>query len=131
MTLDQLQRRGWTLANRCNLSMECEGTVNHLLLHCAKTRVLWELLFSLFGTTWVISESVRDTLFNWKSAFKDKERKKVWRAGSSCLFWTVWKMRNEITFRDGLLSIQKLKTSFVVRGQAEFSRWTFDFSVIY
>ena len=82
-TLDQLQRRGWTFAKRCYLCMECEETMDHLLLHCAKTIVS---LFSLFSTTWMISESVRDILISRKSVLKDKERRKVWRVGPSCLF---------------------------------------------
>ena len=45
--------RGSPLANRCYLCLEQEETMDHLLIHCIKTRSLWELLFSLFGVTWV------------------------------------------------------------------------------
>ena len=37
----------------------------------------------------------------------------MWQTGPSCLFWTIWKDRNGIAFWDDILSIQKLKTSFV------------------
>ena len=30
-----------------------------------------------------------------------------------CIFWSVWKARNDIVFRDEVLSIQRLKSSFV------------------
>ena len=33
-----------------------------VMLDCSKNRVLWELLFTLFGVTWVLSFSVRETL---------------------------------------------------------------------
>ena len=33
--------------------------------------------------------------------------------GPLCLFWVIWKDRNSIAFEDGVLSIQKLKISFV------------------
>ena len=51
LTLKQLQRRGFFLANRCFLCLSKVETVDHLLLHCVKTQVLWNLLFSLFDVS--------------------------------------------------------------------------------
>ena len=65
LILDQLQRRGWSLANRCSLCYAHEESVDHILLHCGKARLLWELLFSLFRLCWVIQASVRETLLGW------------------------------------------------------------------
>ena len=49
LMLDQLKKRGWSLLNRCYLCGAVEEAVDHLLIHCTKVRVLWELLFNLFG----------------------------------------------------------------------------------
>ncbi|KAL6342404.1 hypothetical protein AAG906_009077 [Vitis piasezkii] len=62
LTQDQLKRRGWNLANRCFLCCAEEETINHILVHCSKARVLWDLMFSLFGVNWVLLLMVRDTL---------------------------------------------------------------------
>ena len=40
LTLDQPKRRGKALANRCFLCGEEEETVDHLLIHCSKARIL-------------------------------------------------------------------------------------------
>ena len=64
LTLDIVQKRGWALANRCFICLEKEETINHLLLHCSETRALWYLLFTLFGVSWVLPSSVRETLFS-------------------------------------------------------------------
>ena len=50
----------------------------------------------LFGTTWVISGTVKDTLLSWSSFLVEKKQRKIWQAGPSCLLWIVWKARNEI-----------------------------------
>ena len=118
LTLDLIQKRGWAFANRCFLCYEKEETIDHLLLHCTKTRVLWDLLFTLFGVSWVLLSSVRETLLSWHGSFVSKKRKKVWRATPLCIFWTVWKARNKLTFNDDVLLIQRLKYFFV------FSLWS-------
>lgn len=89
------------LSNQCPLYHLREEMTDHLLLfHCTKTRVLWDLLFSLFGVFWVLPMSVKDTLLGWKGSFLDKDTRRIWKAGSLCIFWTVWKARNDIVFRD-------------------------------
>lgn len=42
-----------------------------------------------------------------------KKRREVWRADPLCIFWTVLKTKNKIAFEDNVLSIQRLKSSFV------------------
>ena len=114
LTLDMVQKRGWALANRCFMCLEKEETIDHLLLHCSKTRVLWDLIFTLFGVSWVLPSSVRETLLSWQGSFVGKKRKKVWRVAPLHIFWTVWKARNRLAFKDDMLSIQRLKYSFIL-----------------
>ncbi|WJZ80362.1 hypothetical protein VitviT2T_000290 [Vitis vinifera] len=117
LTLDKVQKRGWALANRCFLCLENEETIDHLLLHCSRTKVLWDLLFTFFGVSWVLPYSVKETLLSWHGSFVGKKRKKVWRVAPLHIFWTVWKARNRLAFKDDTLSIQRLKYSFI------FSLW--------
>ena len=113
LTQNQLKRRGWNLANRCPLCCDEEETINHILIHCSKAKVLWDLLFSLFGVNWVLPFLVRDTLLGWHAPLKDKKHSKVWWAAPLCLFWMVWKERNRIVFENEVLSLQRLKNSFI------------------
>ena len=64
LTLDLIQKRGWALANRCFMCLEKEETIDHLLLHYTKIRVLWYLFFNLFGVSWVLPSSVSKTLLS-------------------------------------------------------------------
>ncbi|RVW35945.1 hypothetical protein CK203_090578 [Vitis vinifera] len=119
LTLDLVQKRGWALANRCFMCLEKEETINHLFLHCSRTRALWDLLFALFGVSWVLPFSVRETLLSWNGFFMAKNRKKVWRAAPLHIFWTVWKERNRLAFKNESVSIQRLKHSFILTLWAE------------
>ena len=40
-------------------------SIDHVLLHCGKARLLWELLFSLFRMYRVIHASIKETLLGW------------------------------------------------------------------
>ena len=113
LTLDRLKKRGWQLLNRCFLCGCEEENVNHILLHCIVVRTLWEIVLALVGVQWVFPESVKEALFSWRGSFVGKKRKKIWNFIPLCIFWTVWKERNRLTFRGGVLDIQKLKNSFV------------------
>ena len=77
LTLEQVQRRGYSLENRCFLCLSEVETMDHLLLYCVKTWALWNLFFSLFGVTWVLSGSVKETLIGWHGAFVGKTRKRL------------------------------------------------------
>ena len=60
--------------------------MDHLVLHCIKMQLLWELLFSLFGVTWVNLLSIIYTLLSWRGFLVGKKRKKGWLASPYCLF---------------------------------------------
>ena len=87
--------------------------VDHVLLYCAKTRALWNLLFLLFGVARILSCSVKKTLLGWHGAFVGKTRKKAWKMTSLYIFWTVLKEKNMLALGNEEFSLQKLKNSFV------------------
>ena len=89
LTLDRIQKRGWALTNRCFFCQTYEESIDHLHLHCEKTREVWVLLLSLFGVSWVFPSSVKETLLGWRGSFVAKQHKAVWQEGPLCLFWSV------------------------------------------
>ena len=113
MTLNQLKKRGRSLANRCYLCEEEEETLNHLLVHCSKARMLWELILAIVWFGWVFPFSVRKVLLAWQGRKVGKKRKKVWRAVPLSLFWAVWCERNRVVFDNETFSMYRLKNSFI------------------
>ena len=113
LTLDRLQRRGWHLPNRCFLCGCEEETINHILIHCIVAKGLWNIILALCGVQWVFPNSVKEVLSSWGGSFVGRKRKKVWKSIPLFIFWTIWKERNMLAFKGGVLAYQKLKTSFV------------------
>lgn len=101
LTLDKLQRRGRQPANRCFFCQENEESIGPILLHFVKMRLLWKLLFSVFGIVQVLPASIRQALEEWNRFFVGIKRKEVWRAAPLCLFRTVWKEGIKIASDDG------------------------------
>ena len=56
------KKSGRSLANRCFLCDEGEEIVDHLLIHCSKAIILWDLLLAIYGVSWVFPLSVKETL---------------------------------------------------------------------
>ena len=77
LTLDQLKRRGIPLVNRCFLCEEEEETIDHLLIHCSRAKMLWNLFLAIMDYNWVFPLTVRQSLLAWQSARVGKKRKRV------------------------------------------------------
>ena len=80
--------------NRCFLCKCDKESCDHILLHCSKASLLWQLVFSLFGVVWLVHSSVKEMLLGWHGRFVGKKRNKAWNVAPLCLLWTVWKERN-------------------------------------
>lgn len=85
LTLDNVQRKCISLANWCYLCQGREESINHLLLHCEKTQMLWNLLLSLFGQNLVLVDVIKDTLLAWQTKVVRKQRHMAWKAAPLCL----------------------------------------------
>ena len=113
LTIDNLNRRGWVLVNRCCMCGSAEETVDHLLVHCSIASQLWSLIFALFGVTWVQSGSVSSVLWSWSGSHVGRSRRKAWFFAPHCLMWLIWLERNRRTFQDVSVSVTRLKSSFL------------------
>ena len=75
--------------------------------------MLWDLVLSIVGTSWVFPNSVLQMLLAWQGAPVGNKRKKIWMATPVCLFWTVWHKRNLMVFEDKATSDQRTKFLFL------------------
>ena len=79
LTLDQLKRKGISLANRCFLCEEDEETIEHLLIHCSRAKMLWNLFLAIVDSNWVFPLMVRQSLLAWQGANVGRKHKRMLR----------------------------------------------------
>ena len=114
MTLDQLKRRGLTLANRFPLCGLDEVNIEHLSLFYG----LGPVDLSLGSHGYYLGASFygkRSTGWLEKNYNEKGGEKNL--VGCSCLFWAIWKERNKVVFDKEDFSLHKLKRSFVFASQ--------------
>ncbi|WMV15667.1 hypothetical protein MTR67_009052 [Solanum verrucosum] len=114
LTQDNLMRRKFRLANRCYMCSCNPKSINHLFLHCTVATDLWNMFCSLFGLTWAMPGSLRETFVCWSSWKVGKSIKKIWSLVPACILWCLWIERNKRCF-DGIPTpVSSLKASYLI-----------------
>uniref|UniRef100_A0A2N9HQY3 DNA topoisomerase (ATP-hydrolyzing) n=1 Tax=Fagus sylvatica TaxID=28930 RepID=A0A2N9HQY3_FAGSY len=111
LTYDNLRKRGLVLAGWCCMCKGDDESVDHLFIHCWAARRLWSSVFRAVGIDWVLPNRVLDLLFGWWNWF-GKKISSVWNLIPSCLMWTIWRERNNRTFENKELAMDKLLEFF-------------------
>ena len=112
LALDKLKQRGVILANRYFLCEEEKETINHLVIHCPRAKMLWVLFLAIVGLSWVFPRTVRQTLLAWQSVNVDRKPMRIWMEAPLYLFWIVWQARNRVVFEDIASSAHRMKITF-------------------
>lgn len=109
LTQENLQRRGFLLANRCYLCEEDQESVEHLFLHCRISRQCWDLFLSICGISWAIPNSIRGLLECWQGQRIQKSLQQIWNTIPICIFWILWLERNRACFEGQRDHISRIK----------------------
>jgi hypothetical protein len=111
LTLYNFKKRHVIVINRCYMHKKTGESMDHLLLHCDVASVLWSSLFGCFGMSWVMSRRVVDLLVCWWSSGRPRSTT-VWKMTSICLFWCLWRERNNRSFEDLKSTLEEILSSF-------------------
>jgi hypothetical protein len=72
---------------------------------------LWSVLFSRLRMSWVMPRWVIDLFSCWWSAGRPMSIV-VWKMVPMCLFWTIWREMNNMSFEDLERSLEDILSSF-------------------
>jgi hypothetical protein len=112
LTVDNLRQRGLILVSWCCLCKADGETVDHLLLHCAYAKELWDMIFVWFGISWVMPRRVLELFDCWQWSMGCHQKLVAWRIIPHCIMWCLWRERNARTFEGCELNIVELKLQF-------------------
>ena len=109
LTQENIKKRKFQLCSRCYLCKEQAETINHLFLHCKWTDQLWRIFSSLRKITWVKPRNIAQLLNCWINIGNTTIKEERWRIVPTCIWWTVWKERNQICFKGKKNNLQNFK----------------------
>jgi hypothetical protein len=113
LTAENLRRRRVIIISWCCMCKVDGESVDHLLLHCAYAKELWDLVFAMFGIAWVMPATVRDLFDCWLGKMGKHPIHMIWRAVPHCLMWCLWRERNLRTFEGCEKHVADLKLLFL------------------
>ena len=73
---------------------------------------MWAMVFSLFGVSWVMPQSVVGLLACWQGNFGRHRNGYIWLMIPRCFLWCLWSERNSWCFEDKERSISDFKLFF-------------------
>ncbi|CAN1750331.1 hypothetical protein LINPERHAP1_LOCUS4017 [Linum perenne] len=99
-TLDNLQRKGLSLANRCVLCGSNSESVDHLFLRCVYSSEVWSLLSSKLFIYGPFPHGIVDLIEGWKGLNCMKRFTSAKKVILHFVLWSIWAERNDRVFRD-------------------------------
>ena len=101
------------ILKKCCMCKSNGESVSYLLLHCPIAQELWNMIFTLFGTVWVMPRGVYDLFACWSGKVGKSDSGAIWKAVPHCLMWCLWRERNSRTFSGEEQSVPALKFTFL------------------
>ncbi|CAN0881830.1 Putative ribonuclease H protein At1g65750 [Linum grandiflorum] len=113
-TVDNLQRRGLHLANRCVMCYSCSESVDHLLLQCDFSSSVWATVCSRLSIFGPLPFEVREFVSTWKdlnclASFSD-----AMKVLMHATFWCLWIERNNRIFREQSKTVNQIAVKILI-----------------
>lgn len=98
LTLDNLRKRGKIVVIGCQMCLEDEETVDHLLLRCSFAMKIWNSVINWFKCKWAMPKALQHLFEEWTSLIGSKKGKELWKLSFLAVILHIWKERNARCF---------------------------------
>ena len=68
--------------------------MDHQMVNCKITKVLWSSAVGSFDCCWVFPKSLQELLQAWKAPVGAPRGKELWKLSFLAVLWAIWKERN-------------------------------------
>ncbi|CAI0627726.1 unnamed protein product [Linum tenue] len=99
-TLDNLKRKGWSIANRCALCEKEEESVDHLFIKCDYGKEVWYKCRMACPSIANTSEDIFSTVRDWKSSTPNNINEWINFCALHAITWQLWLERNRRIFQE-------------------------------
>ncbi|CAL1371675.1 unnamed protein product [Linum trigynum] len=99
LTLDNLKKRGWQLANTCELCGVEEESIDHILSQCGFVVEIWTRMQRVCGALDLSGGDFITIIRRWSLAVDDSVESCVRFGALHAVSWQVWLERNRRVFK--------------------------------
>lgn len=81
-----------------------------ICLYIAKQTDLWNMFLCILGVNWTMPRTTFEVLIHWQEIGRRGSKEDWWKYIPACIWWTLWRERNERCFEGNASNIQKIKS---------------------
>jgi hypothetical protein len=123
-TRDALFNKGIITTNiekRCVFCSTHDESISHVSIHCSFSSTVWRKVLSWMGLNLINSNSIQEHFLLFGDLIKSKANKKhrhiIWLATT----WCIWRLRNNLVFREDRATIFSLVNQIIYMSWFWFS----------
>ncbi|CAN0913540.1 hypothetical protein LINGRAHAP2_LOCUS27995 [Linum grandiflorum] len=113
-SMDNLQRRGLQIANRCVLCDRHIEIVDHMFLRCDFSTKVWAMICSKLLIHNPFQKGSNDFIRDWKGMNCVASFSSVMKALMHAAFWSIWLERNDLIFNERENSLRQIFCKIMV-----------------
>ncbi|KAF5177947.1 hypothetical protein FRX31_032466 [Thalictrum thalictroides] len=111
LTADNLCRKGTVVNPVCRLCESLNESIVHVFLHCSVSLSVWNAMTdplpAVFLALFTVS-LIEEWLLQWPVVTNHEWGSLVWKYLSYATLWTLWKTRNNKTFRNTEIGVERI-----------------------